>query len=144
MTLDAGKLDRRIVIIAPNPARSGPLNEMQDNPAPLATVWASKRTPSARERIQAGERGAEADAVFEIRFSNTVRVVDPTYQITHDGKTYEILGALEIGRREGIQLLCVGRNEGGLPEFNFGAPPPDYVPSLDFGDARNSMYPPLF
>jgi len=121
MPIRAGALDRRIVIQRPTLARSTPLYEAIPSWATYATVWASKRPATAREMLRAQERGAEIDTVFEVRFSNDVRLVDPTFRVVVDGVTHEIVGVMEIGRREGLQLLCVARNEGGLPAFDYGS-----------------------
>jgi head-tail adaptor len=121
----AGDLDRRIVIQRPVLTRSAPIFEAIPSWENLVTtttdgaVYASKKPAGARERIVAGERGAEADTVFVVRWSNLVRTTDPTFRILHDGVTYEILGVEEIGRREGIRLICVARNEGGMPALRY-------------------------
>ena len=119
MPLNAGDLDRRIVIQRPTETRSAPLFEPIQTFATYATVWASKRPATAKEIIKAREMGAEIDTVFEVRFSNDVRLTDPTFRVVHDGITHEIKGVMEIGRREGLMLLCVARNEGGLPAFAY-------------------------
>lgn len=119
MVLATGSLDRRIVIQRPTVARAEPLFEPIPTFATYATVWASKRPATAKEMIKARELGAEIDTVFEIRFSNDVRLTDPTFRVVHDGITHEIKGVMEIGRREGLVLLCVARNEGGLPAFRY-------------------------
>lgn len=143
MALNAGDLDRRIVIQRPTFSRAAPLYEALASWATYATVWASKRPATAREMIKAQELGAEIDTVFEIRRSNDVRLVDPTFRIVADGVTHEIRGVLEGAvRGESIVIQCVARNEGGLPAFDY-PDAGDYSPSLDFSDARNSMYIPL-
>lgn len=119
MTLRTGTLDRRITIQRPTETRSAPLFEAIPTFATYATVWASKRPATAKELLKARELGAEIDVAFDIRFSNDVRETDPTFRIVHDGVTHEIKGVIEIGRREGLTLLCVARNEGGLPAFRY-------------------------
>lgn len=119
MGLRAGTLDRRIVIQRPTETRAAPLYESQKSWANLlpgdGKVWASVRPANGKEVLSARELGAEVTTVFQIRFSRTVAPVDPTYRLIFDEREYGIVYAREIERREGIELLCVARGEGGIP-----------------------------
>jgi len=117
--MEAGALDRRIVIERPTTTREPPIYEALPAWETYATVSASMHPATAGERLSAGERGAEANTVFEIRLSNGVRLTDPTMRVVHDGVTHEILGVVPIGRRVGLRLICVARNEGGMPAFRY-------------------------
>lgn len=75
----------------------------------LATVWASK------EEISDGERGrqtgpdATATTRFQIRYSTTVAGVGPKDRLVCEGRTYDVVGVKEIGRRVGLEITAMRR-----------------------------------
>lgn len=108
MPLAAGDLDRRITIERAQSVRNE-FNEPEEQWHALATVWASKRDVSDRERVASQEVGAEVTTRFQIRWSTQVRDVDAKDRITFDGRTYSIVATKELGRREGIEITAAAR-----------------------------------
>lgn len=110
MAIRAGELDRRITLqratVAPNE-----FNEPVETWSDLARVWA-KYTPVADgERFRAGERAAEVQARFLIRWSSQVASVNPKDRLVFDGRIYAITNVKEIGRREGLEITAGGRGD---------------------------------
>ncbi|MDP2358015.1 MAG: phage head closure protein [Beijerinckiaceae bacterium] len=114
MSIEAGKLDRRIVIQRAT-VTTNALNEEVQSWAPLITVWAGKREVSDRERFAANEIGAEVTTRFTIRWSTQAGAVDARDRILYDGRVYNIHHAKEIGRRDGIEITAAARSEEPAP-----------------------------
>lgn len=108
--MEAGKLDRRIVIER-GAVTTNAFNEEIQTWAPLLTVWAGKQDVSDRERFAAAETGATVTTRFLIRWSNAAATVDARDRIIYDGRTYDVHHAKEIGRREGIEITASARSE---------------------------------
>lgn len=77
----------------------------------LATVWASVVPVSDGERMRAGETLGSKQSRFTIRYSSTVANVDPKDRIVFDGKTYDVNGVKEVGRREYLEITATARAE---------------------------------
>lgn len=75
----------------------------------LATVQASKKDVSDRERIAAAEVAADITTRFQIRWDSSVADVNPKDRLVYEGKTYDIVGVKELGRREGIEISANAR-----------------------------------
>ena len=101
----AGSLDRRIVLRAKllTPDEMGQALETWSD---LASVWAEKTDLRGREFFAARAINAEIETRFRIRWRAGVT---PALRIAHDGRDYEILSVVEIGRREGLELMCKAR-----------------------------------
>lgn len=108
--LEAGKLDRRITIERATIARDE-FNEAEKMWSPLATVWAEKLEVSDAERVAAQEVGAELTTRFRIRYSSLTADISPLDRCTYGGRTYQITGVKELGRREGVELTTTARAE---------------------------------
>ena len=108
--MDAGRLDRRIVLKRRKTGTNG-FGEPVDEWASLATVWASVLAVSDGERWRAGETLAAKLCRFTIRWSSKVAVLDPRDQIEYDGRTWDIQGVKELGRREMIEITAAARAE---------------------------------
>lgn len=97
------KLDRRITL-----QRYGVTYDSDNQPiegfTDLATVWASVQYVSDGERVRAAEVGASITVRFQIRYSSTVAVVNPKDRVVYGGKTFDISGVKELGRREGLEI----------------------------------------
>lgn len=102
--MDAGRLDRRIVIEARSVTRAESGEEVESWAA-LATVWAQLLPMTGREFYSAG--GAQnvpaETARFRVRWLSSVT---PQHRIQADGKTWNIRNVAEIGRREGLELTA--------------------------------------
>lgn len=108
--MDAGRLDRRIVLKT-RKAGTNAFGEPVDEWDTLATVWANVVPVSDGERLRAGETLAAKRSRFTIRYSSAVSGIDPRDQLVYDGRTYDIDGVKEIGRREMLEITASARAE---------------------------------
>lgn len=101
--MEAGDLDRMIELRrqALNVTAGGDPGETFD---PYDTVYAKVEPLFGTERWAgtADVRLAEADIAFTIRFRASPVVV--TDRIAYDGREYDIISIVEIGRREGWRI----------------------------------------
>lgn len=73
----------------------------------LATVWAHVADPGAREREEADQTVTVRTKIFTIRHRGDVTTRN---EITYDSDTYEITAIAEIGRKEGLRITAVARD----------------------------------
>jgi SPP1 family predicted phage head-tail adaptor len=107
--LKIGKMDRRITLERFTEIGRDGFNEPIMDWAPLATVWASWRPASARERLASAEVGAETTDVFEGHWSDVMETVNPKDRVIYRGRVYDITRAHEIGRRDGFHIEATTR-----------------------------------
>lgn len=100
--MQAGKLDRRIVIQTPTATRDG-AGQPVKTWGLLATVWAKVEHLRGKEPFQGEQFNAQRTSVFTIRHRTDV---DETMQIIFDGDTYDIQSIAEKGRREGLEITA--------------------------------------
>jgi SPP1 family predicted phage head-tail adaptor len=74
-------------------------------------VWAHAAPVRTPRRQRAGETLASKSYRFTIRYSSDVADVDPRDRVTFDGRTYDVQGVKEIGRREGLEITATARAE---------------------------------
>lgn len=108
--MDAGRLDRRIVLKT-RKSGTNALGEPVDEWRTVATVWASVVPVSDGERWRAGETLASRLSRFTVRYSEATAALDPRDQIEYDGRTWDIQGIKEIGRREMLEITAAARAE---------------------------------
>lgn len=109
-SLAAGSLDRRIVIERATLIRDA-MNEQVETWTPLATVWASATPVRDGERFADGEVRSLITMRFQVRWSNAVANLDERDRLRFDGRTYDIHGVKEIGRRVGLEISAAARSE---------------------------------
>lgn len=105
----AGKRDRRIRIERATTIQDAGSGQEVPSWGLLAERWASWRRASARETLASAEMSAAVSDVFEILWSQQVADLSPKDRVIYDGRTYEIVEATEIGRREGIRIAAIAR-----------------------------------
>lgn len=113
----SGKLDRRITVQVRSVTRDATGGEVETW-TNAYDIWAERETTGATERFAASQRIADVDTLFRIRWNDDVeRLVTPqSHRITYRGRWYEVLGVVEIGRREGLWLPTKSRGDlGGVP-----------------------------
>ncbi len=110
--IQAGKLDRRIRIERAAQVSDGGLGTKPGFTA-LATVSAQylpQRGSEAREQL--GREG-KLLASFRIRWSTDVMSTGPgdrvVYPAADDGQVWDIQSVVEIGRREGLEIVAAAR-----------------------------------
>lgn len=61
--------------------------------------------------MQSAEVGATITARFRIRWSPDVAALSPVWWLVFEGRNFDISGAKEIGRRDGIEITASARAE---------------------------------
>lgn len=102
--MNPGELNRRIEIERATTAHDG-LAQVQTWSS-LATVWAKVTPVSDAERWRSGSVGASVTHRFLIRYSSQVAGLNPKDRLQYDGRTYDISGVKEVGRREGLEITA--------------------------------------
>lgn len=105
MVMQAGKLDRRIVIERFT-ATTDPFGGEVQTWAPLATVWAQYLPGPGGERWRSSEVAAVTECRFIIRNWPAVTVKD---RVIYKGRAYDIVDVAEIGRGVGQEISAKGR-----------------------------------
>lgn len=109
---EPGKMDRRITLYEPGAETGRDGFNAPILAAPTArVVWAEYAPASDRERMQSAEVGATITARFRIRWSPDVAALSPVWWLVFEGRTFDISGAKEIGRRDGIEITASARAE---------------------------------
>jgi SPP1 family predicted phage head-tail adaptor len=109
--MQSGAMDRRIRIDQAQEVRSES-GEIVQTWLPLITTWAERNPLQGSELFQAQQIAAKVDTRYRVRYRSDVtpgsdlRVVDLS-----DQREYDITAVLEIGRREGLELLASARAE---------------------------------
>jgi SPP1 family predicted phage head-tail adaptor len=106
----AGPLDRRITLQRATFAQDATGQHIATW-ATLATVWVAKRDLSDSERVAAAEVSAEITTRFHIRWDSSWADLNPKDRAVFEGRTYDIWGVKEIGRREGLEITAAARSD---------------------------------
>lgn len=101
----SGSLDRRIRIEQPVETDDGRQTRVTGWNE-VATVWAQYVPMKGREAREALGREASMPATFRIRWSRRVADVAPGWLLRFQDRIYRIKSAVEIGRRDGIEILA--------------------------------------
>jgi SPP1 family predicted phage head-tail adaptor len=98
----AGRLDRRVRLEQKTATRAADGSEI---PAwsLVAEVWAQVLPLRGQERYGAGAEQAERDARIRIRWRPGVSA---GMRVVYEARSWDVQAILEIGRREGLDLLC--------------------------------------
>lgn len=110
MTLAAGRLDRRICFERATASQASPSGEQLLTWTPEVTVWAEVSPLGGRELFQAQALEAKADTRFRIRYRAGI-TPDETLRISYGGRAYDLRSVVELGRREGLEILAEARAE---------------------------------
>lgn len=110
----AGRLDRRVKILRRLPDVDDGYGPRPGKFALLFTRLASVKPKFGGEAIEAAGREGRTLMSFWLRFDSQTRDILTSDALELDGTRYELTAPpIEIGRREGIELLAVA---GGLPK----------------------------
>ena len=104
--ITAGSLDRRITFEARQEAQSGPYNRVAVTWVPQATVWAQVQDvlPSKAESVDNSLSMANRPCRIRIRWREDIT---GTMRIDYEGRKLRIIsGPVELGRREGMELMA--------------------------------------
>lgn len=101
----AGNLDRPVELRHRVLTQNAAGEKVASWPSTYASVWAQKRDVRGMKRFTAQQFVADQTTEFTLRHRTDVLQTDRLVT-TDDGKVYEITQIAEIGRREGLDLLC--------------------------------------
>jgi head-tail adaptor len=113
----AGQLDRLIALQrkASTPSDSG---EEQVTWSTVAQRWARKRPMAGDERYGGEQLEAREQTEFQVRWDSSIADLQPTDRVIEPASDaasppqrsiYDIIGVLEIGRREALRILTTRR-----------------------------------
>lgn len=103
--IPAGKLQHQIAIEREVETVS-PAGHVRKTWAPIATVRAEVKNLSSDEFLAGFGDADRQSAVFVIRWVPGVEITSAD-RIQHNGRTYNIKGVIEIGRKRGLELRAV-------------------------------------
>jgi SPP1 family predicted phage head-tail adaptor len=98
----AGQLDRRVELQHRTLTRNA-AGENVESYATYATVWGGKRDLRGREFFAAQQVNPEIQATWTIRWRDDVVTTD---RLVVEGETFDIIHVGEIGRRDGLDIVC--------------------------------------
>lgn len=105
--MTAGNLDRRVTFSRATPSNT-PLG-LIESWSEIGTVWASRKDVSDGERAAAGMMQATLVSRFVVRSSEFSRALTPKDRLTEGGRSYQILGIKEVGRRDFLEITAEAR-----------------------------------
>lgn len=106
--MNIGKLDRRITLERLEQSVDTSTGEPVESWVPFATVWAAYMPVSGNEPFTASQRYAEVTTRFRIRYHPQFTPLD---RIAFEGKHYDVVEVLELGRKAGQEIRAVARAE---------------------------------
>lgn len=95
-------MDRRVRLEARSVTRDAAGGEVETW-ALVADLWAGIYPVRGQERYAAGAEQAERDARIRIRWRPGVGA---SQRIVYEGRHWDIRAVIEVGRREGLDLIC--------------------------------------
>lgn len=100
--INAGALDRKVTIIQPSESISA-IGEVVSTWSNLSTVPAMYKPLNSTERFGANAVRTERACKFHIRYRSDVT---EKMRVVYGVETYRIIAINELGRREGLELIC--------------------------------------
>jgi SPP1 family predicted phage head-tail adaptor len=101
----AGRLDRRVII-----ERKTVLQDETGQPVETWSTWKivfmGKRDVRADERFRSDQELASETTVFVSHYIAGVTAQD---RLVTEGKTYDIIGVAEVGRRSGLEITATAK-----------------------------------
>jgi SPP1 family predicted phage head-tail adaptor len=110
----AGTMDRRIRIERAQRGARTASGQPTKTWILQAAVWAEVTRDRGQEAFRSNAFGANAEIRFRIRYpANLDPLPSPSEdcRLVFEGKAFDIVGATELGRREGLELWATTRAE---------------------------------
>ena len=105
--MPAGAFRLPISVEARDESTRNSYNETSESWTRLLETRAAMATTGGREFADGGGTAADVTHVLRIRSSRLARTITPKNRLIHDGRTFEILAAVDRdGRRRVIDLQC--------------------------------------
>lgn len=86
-------------------------NQPVEHWTPLCQVWASKVDVSDGERLSAAQVGASITSRFRTIWSDQIADLNPKDRLLCAGRSYDISGVKELGRRDGFEITASARTD---------------------------------
>jgi len=103
--MNIGHMDRRIALQSTT-LTTNDYGQRVASWATYATVWASIKYKRGSEKVTDDQVGSTQTVDFTIRYSTDVSGVKASHRLVYNSQNYEILYVQEIGRKEGLILVC--------------------------------------
>lgn len=108
--MKAGSLDRRVTLLRKGQEHDG--LQLVTDWALLAHRWSSRKPLPGGERVEGEGRRSFARYSVWLRWDSVTSTLTAGDAVVIEGQRYELLQPpLEIGRREGVELLVEGTGE---------------------------------
>lgn len=104
MSLEAGKLRHRIIILQPDSEQDSDTGEMETVWTELATVWGAWEPYSTKDFIAAGSVQNETSCRAIIRYRTDITA---GMRVSFRSKTYEIVGPPLPDKESGLEYLTL-------------------------------------
>lgn len=103
-------MTRRVTIRQKSAPTRNAMNEPVTVWTTLGTFWGQEDERQSRgtESAEAGQVRAQLTRVWDLRWTERTALIGPLDRAICGGTEYEIQSATELGRREGIRIVCVG------------------------------------
>lgn len=98
----AGRLDRLVTIQVATMAQDE-TGQPVETWADWKQVWMGKKDIRAFERFRSNQELAEETTVWT---SHWIEGLTPEHRLVVEGKTFDILGIAELGRRSGLEITA--------------------------------------
>lgn len=102
--IGAGQLDRRITLRRKTEVNTG--LGLTATWADLGTIWAGRKDVSDGEKMAAGGVMSTLAARFVVRSSSLTRGLTPKDALIEGGRTFQITGIKELGRRDFLEITA--------------------------------------
>jgi len=103
----AGRLDK-VLTLQKRTLTANDYGEEVPSYSTLATVWGRKIEVGGNEKYASLQVVGEIDCKFRIRYRSDLTTVN---RVVCNSETYDIKSIIEIGRREGLELLATRRSD---------------------------------
>jgi SPP1 family predicted phage head-tail adaptor len=105
MALIIGRMRHRLALQSPTGTQSE-TGEVVNTYSTVTTVWGSLRPLTGREMETAAQISEEINYQAVIRYHSTI---GPTWRITNDSKTYEVVSVLNFDEKDEYMILELKR-----------------------------------
>jgi len=103
--MNIGHMDRRIQLQSATLTTNG-YGERTESWATYATVWAAIVYKGGSEKVSGDQVSSTNKVEFRIRYSTDVSGCVASDRVLYNSQYYQVLAVEEIGRREGLTLIC--------------------------------------
>jgi len=103
--MNIGNMDRRIALQS-QVLTTNNYGQRDSSWSTYATVWASIKYMGGSEKLADDQINSTQTVQFAVRYSTDTDGAKASDRVVYNGNNYEVLYVQEIGRREGINIVC--------------------------------------